>query len=585
MKKSIKKVFSLVLVFAMTMTLLGGCGKKSTEKNNESENNSATGTAEVTQAPAIDTSTVEEFTVLVTGSLATGFNWDNPVAEEITKRTGVKLVPEICVDDPDQRVALMLSSGQFTDLVLNVNSALNLMIDSGDAIQLDDLIETYGPDLKTFYGDKFNRIRHTDGNIYSFGVGASVQPIYTPGEYWNTGFFLQNQALINQNYPSIKTPTDFENVIKAELAQNPTTEDGQKKYGISFSTGDGFRYQFSLTQPANLVNGMPVNGDFVYNKDTDKVELAMKQDYMKEYIRWYNKMYNEGLVDPESFTQNTDTWVSKISAGRVIGVINGGWEFHSGVQALRDANKGNEAYMTFAPTLDPSTMQWSEQAGGDVAREGGFFITSACKNPAKLVNFFNFLASEEGQILTECGIEGVNYTIDANGNRVQAEADKTEQAKDSKGYALKTGVGLYARDYGEFVHQPYGWNTTNGQSLYFVDSTSAAAAYSPEEKATVAKYGFEFLTDPFPKTTDLPERPYGDLSSLNFGTDEDVLVAKQSFDDSKLPALAKAIMCPAADFDATWDEYMAELDDMGLDAYLEKANEALQARLTQWGVK
>lgn len=592
MKKSYKKVLSLVLVLLMTLTLVGGCASKKADPKEGDKKNDTTETIVEKEAgdaegvlPAVDTTKVEEFTILISGSLANSFNWDNPVAEEITRRTGVKLVPEIVVDDPDQRIALMLASGQYTDIVLNVNSALNQMIDSGDAVQLDELIDNYGPNIKAFYGDMYDRIRHTDGNIYSFGFGASTQGEYSPGTWWNVGFFVQNQALINQNYPSILTPEDFENVIRTELAQNPRTADGQQRYGLCLGTSDNFRFIFSILQPANLVNGLPVDGDFVYKEDTDKVELAMRQDYMREYIRWYNKMYNEGLIDPESFTQNYDTYVSKISAGRVIGLINGGWEFNGAIQALRDAGQGNNAYMAFDPVINPNTMKWSDLAGGIVANSGGFFITSKCKNPAKIVNFFDFLASEEGQILTEWGIEDVNYTIDANGYRVQTQADKDAQAADPMGYSQTTGVQLYARDYGQWLHQPYGVKTSNGQMLFNVDTSNADASFSQEEKDVLAKYGYKYFTEVYPSSMDLPARIYGDLGSLNTGTDEDVTVARQQFDDSKLPNLARAIMCAPDKFDATWDAYMKELDDINIDVYVQKANEALQARWKSWGVK
>lgn len=574
---------SLLLAGSMAAFTLMGCGSQGSTESAGSTETSQSESTEAAEASAIDTSEVDTYTVFLSGSAAAAFNWDNPVAEEITKRTGVRLQADIALEDPQQKIALMLASGEYDDLILNCEGSMEAMLGANAYVELDDLIDTYGPNIKDFYGDLYDRIRYTDGKIYGLGVGAGQTAALSPGFYYQVGYFLPNKTLQEQGYPEVKTLDEFEAVIRKDLEENPTTEDGQKRYGLSLVTSDGFRFQFSIEQPALLSNGYPLNGLYVVKDDMSGVELAYRQDFFKEYIRWYNKLYNDGLIDPESFTQNYDTYLAKVATGRVAGVIDGGWEFSSANQELRDSSNGELAYTGFPCTIKEG-MTWLGDQPGDVAQNGGFSITTACKNPEKLINFFNFLASEEGQILTEWGIEGVNYTIDSDGNRVRTAEDVAEEAKDATAYALKTGVKLYTRDINEWMHQPYGYKTSNGQSLISDDLDAVDQAFTDTEREVLSQYGAKYHTDMFPNPLDLEVRPYGQCDSLTYGTDEDVRVIKQRFDESRLPHLAEAIMCAPDEFDSVWDAYMQEIDEMDVDKMVDSVNTAFKDRLQQWNV-
>lgn len=535
---------------------------------------------------AIDTKTVDTYTVFISGSLAANINWDNPVAEEITKKTGVKLKFDIALGDPNQKISLMASSGQYDDIILNTDTSISAFVKLKTYVNLDPLIQKYGPNIKKFYGSLYNRLRYTtaDKSIYCFGIGGGFAPEITPGFYWNQGFWLQNDALKALGYPKIKTPTDFENAIKAYLKSHPTTPDGSKRYGITLPTSDGFRYQFSIVQPAAFVNGLPNNSDYYYNPYTKKVELAATQSYYKNYLKWYNKMYNEGLIDPESFTENYDAYASKVAQGRSVGLIDSYWQFSGPADQLRKGNKGGSLYTPFTPLVNPAKMKWMADQPGNVTQAGGFSITTSCKNPAKVVNFFNYLASEEGQILTEWGIKGVNYT-EANGLRVRKPQDITDQQKDPKAFGLKTGVQLYARDYGEWLHQPYGYKTANGQLLNSDDATHLTDAYNNVEKATLAKYNAKNFTDLFPKVSSMPVRSYGALDSLSVGLTDETKVAQKKLSDMRLQYIVKCVTCKPNEFDKSWQDYQNDLKAAGADKFIAELNASLTDRLKLWGLK
>ena len=47
---------------------------------------------------------------------------------------------------------------------------------------------------------------------------------------------------------------------------------------------------------------------------------------------------------------------------------------------------------------------------------GGWSIPTTTKNPEDIVKLADFLASREGKLLAQYGIEGRDYTLDAKGN-------------------------------------------------------------------------------------------------------------------------------------------------------------------------
>lgn len=55
-------------------------------------------------------------------------------------------------------------------------------------------------------------------------------------------------------------------------------------------------------------------------------------DTAVKYFKKLNEEYQKGIVDPESFTQSYDEYISKLSTGRVLGMID-----HGGISLTQQA--------------------------------------------------------------------------------------------------------------------------------------------------------------------------------------------------------------------------------------------------------
>jgi len=543
-----KRITSIVLILALSASLFLFSGASAVTKSSPKK---------------IDL-TPETFTVFIPQASASQPNWDDAVAKEITKKTGVILKYDVGVGDPMQKIALMEASGQYPDLILNQNDSMTTLVKANGLIKLDSLIDTYGPNIKKFYGSKYNRLKLSSDNphIYGFGTGGAINNT-VPGYYWNIGFQLQIAALKEQKYPKVSSLKDYENIIKAYVAKHPTI-DGKKTIGMSLITSDGWRYEISLGDPASYTTGIADNAEWYVDEKSGKVIMKYETPGVKTYFQWLNHMYNIGLLDPETFTQDYNTYLSKISSGRVVGLADGLWEINAAVANLKDAKKFDKTYVPFPILQNPKTQKWmAVQSDGSVA-SGGFSITTACKNPEKIVNFFNYLAGEEGQILKEWGILGVNYDI-VNGKRVRKPDQVAQDMKDGVAFTKATGVKLYARGVGEYLQHGYGAKDSKGQLISSEDPKAIAdQSFTVQEKNILQHYKAKTFTDLFPQASDFPDRAYGSAGGFQVGKTDETKVDWKKAQDCVLKDIAAAVLCKPEQFNASWQNFMNDLKDAGI---------------------
>ena len=147
------------------------------------------------------------------GSLDIKF--DDEIAQEITRRTGVRLeITAPMAGDEAQDIALMIAQDEYPDLMY-AKGSIDLLIGAGAVMPLDDLIEEKGDHLKAMYGDQLGRLRHTLANpstyhVGTFGVNDHI--LETSGTAQ-----IQMEVMRELGYPQLNTLTDFEQDIKTYI--------------------------------------------------------------------------------------------------------------------------------------------------------------------------------------------------------------------------------------------------------------------------------------------------------------------------------------------------------------------------------
>ena len=190
--------------------------------------------------------------------------------------------------------------------------------DQGIIIPLEGYIDAYMPNLKKVFDEYPEyRIMSTDanGHIWAFPwieqLGSEKTAIQTIGNMP----FINKKWLDFLNLPMPGTVDEFEQTL---IAFRDHASELQAQFGIEGSiipmsciVNDGDQ------DPAVLINGFGEGygdmdkGRHIAVTDDLKVICAATQPGYKDGIEWLHKLYTENLIDPEAFTQEWSTYVSK----------------------------------------------------------------------------------------------------------------------------------------------------------------------------------------------------------------------------------------------------------------------------------
>lgn len=545
-----KKIWALLLTAAMVAGLAAGCGGKKKESGSGS-----------TDENGVTTLT------FYNSDLQEDDPWTDPVAEILTEKTGVKLETDHPVGEDKERISLMIAEQKFPDMIYAKGDAGSL-IDAGVLIDMTDLIEEYGPNIKKMYGDEFDKLKHSEDDpaIYqlsSYQMGGT--------KYEDSGTAqVQFAVLKENNYEVPKSLDEFEKMIKDYLAAHPKTEDGMDMIGISLSASD-WHWMITLGNPSGYIaEGAPDNGQWLIDEDYNAT-YKFASEKVREYFQWLNRMYNEGILDPEFATQTHDDYIAKISSGRVLALFDTLWDYQDGEKILKQDGKLEQTYCGLPLGMDESvkvpTLMYQGLATGQ-----GVGITTSCENPEAAIKYLDYICSDEGQVLVNWGIEGTNYLVDEDGHRYR-EQDEIDASKNDKNYKKTTGVGFHSYPFPQYG---VGVEDSTG-STYTTDSRdSVIAEYNEEQKAACEAWGVEALLDIFPQPDEFETPDYSPVWAMSKPVEFDEIGNK--LDEIAQASLISCVMAKEADFDKTYDEMLSELEGSGMSEAAEMLTEIVKGK-------
>lgn len=576
MKWKTPKTFAAILL-ASTL-LIAGCGNSGNNNAANSGNTGNTGNTSTNSqnAPTEDTSPV---TFTFFGGDANP-NWNgmqDEVGKVITEKTGVTLDAEFDVGagGGESKVALMAASGDVPDLIF-AKGELSKLIDAGLILDLTDLIEEHAPNIKKIFGDNMNRLKYSneDPAIYSIVTNMGVDNQYFDA---TGGFEIQHRVLKELGYPEVRTLQDYENVLKEYYAKHPTI-DGQPTIPLTLSADD-WRIMITVTNPAFITTGAPDDGEYYVDPQTYEAKLHYKRAEEKEYFRWLNHMYNEGLLDKDTFVQKEDQYKAKIASGRVLGLIDQEWGYMDAENALKAAGKEDYTYAHFPVTLSEEYVDHSFQPAG--VDGYGIAITTECEDPVRAIKFLDWLASDEGQVLRNWGIEGKHYTVDADGTRVIPAEITERRMNDTANFTKETGLGNPAGMYAAMSAR-YGDGVKDSTGNYYTINfpEQIVELYSEAEKESLKAYNATTWKDLFPQESDFEPKEWGALYNMPVPTDGDYQVIAKKSQDIIRKRIPEAILAKEADFDKIYDAFIEELNKAGAEQMEAEYTELVKKRVS-----
>lgn len=566
-----RKVVSLMLVSAMVAGMLAGCGSDSgSSKGGSSTETGSAAEASSSGETADDADDKSPITFEYFNADGKNGNWDNPVAKAITEATGVTLdvsYPVASQGDAKEDVALMIANDEYPDMIYAKGSATDLY-QAGALIDMTDLIEKYGPNIKKMYGAEMEKLKWSqdDPGIYQLSYAGVNQKTLTTGGSCQ----IQWAALKENDYKYPKTLDEYEKMIKSYLAAHPKTEDGLDMIGITMSASD-WHWMITLGNPAGLIaDASPDNGQWIID-DEYNVHYKHVTDEEKEYFKWLCRMYNEGILDPNFATQTDDDYIAKVASGRVVAITDAEWHYSQCEATLVADGKVDQTYVGLPVTLREDQVEKALLYQGTTVG-WGIGITKSCEDPVRAIKFLDYLCSDEGQILYHWGIEGENYFLDDDGQPYRTD-EEVAKAQSDPDYAKNTGIDNYTG------FPIYGTGSYSEDGFPYTPTTkeSVIANYNTAEKEGCEAMGFEMLTDMFAQPEEFNLLPYSALWAYQQPQE---LAEKQTIlDEIAWPGLVKCVTGTEDEFDGNWESMVQELTDNGLADAEEAMTEFLATKL------
>ena len=314
---------------------------------------------------------------------------------------------------------------------------------------------------------------------------------------------------------------------------------------------DDWRY-FCLENPPQFVAGYPNDGKAIIDKDTLTAKNYNTIPEAKEYFKILNEQYAKGNIDPETFTSSYDQYISKISTGRVLGMVDQHWQFQNAENSLKQQGKDERTYVPLGLTIDPNVTE-HYRSKLEFNAGSGIGISTSCKDVEGALKVINDLLDPEVITMRSWGEKDVDYKVDENGKFYRTE-EQRDNSKNQDWVNANMCAYSYFPNYKGM--QADGINTI----LPGEQPEEFRATLSETDKKILDAYGYETFADflnPPPEENELWFPIYSYVNTLT--ADSAAGIASQKMDDIKKQWLPKVVMSGTSNFESTWNEYTTTL--------------------------
>ena len=530
---------AFILTTVMVSTLLGGCASGTTvQKIVSGKSGTDQSKEETTSASKYQTTygskkfnnvtiTVELFdrSNAPEGSTITDNRWTKYVNQEMNKvGINVEFVP-VPRSDEVTKMQAMMASGTSPDITVTYTYAYaQQYYDQGGIWDLSEFVDgdDQAKNLKKYLGNDVMDIgRNKDKSLYGIVARRATTA--------KSNLFIRKDWLDELGLAIPTTPDELHDCISKMVKENP--EGKSNVIGLTELQAWNLKMAFSqlLSDPVEyeISGGDSATGDY-YDKG------------MREYYRYMNKMYNEGLMDQEYYDKSEDDFKSDIVNGKQAFMeynVNGSVDVLRGSLMKTLQENDPKAEIVSIPAL--KNVNDGKQYSAGYA-EGGLICmcpkTADAEKVEACMTYLDWLSTTDGGYVLYHGLEGEHYKLTDN---IPVVIDSDYNSKDKDW--IRTDLFLVG-------NQGY-FNTVDE----FNECTSKEA---PGYEQYVIDNYQNALTG-----TVINDSTYTAPSASDLQTDVDLVR-----DEYRV----KVVTCSEADFDATYDEYMSQLEGVGIKTLIDE---------------
>lgn len=277
----------------------------------------------------------------------------------------------------------------------------------------DNVLDEYGPYIKKNMPDALKKNKEltktiTNGasdKLYGFGANVALNSkdhesfFYT----WDTRWDLYKKL----GYPKIKNLQDYHKMLKNMQKLCPSDDSGNKVYAVSLWPDWDDAMVMYVKAMATAYYGYDELALGLYDPTNGKYHDALEENgpYL-EMLKWFNDLYQDGLIDPDSMTQTYDEMIAKVqNGGTLFSIFN--YSGSLGYNTQEHTSAGKLMYCMKPEDASPIVYGMNTQGGDRV-----WSIGAKTEYPEKCMEIINYLATPEGRMTMEYGPKGYTWDYD-----------------------------------------------------------------------------------------------------------------------------------------------------------------------------
>ncbi|WP_104127728.1 extracellular solute-binding protein [Cryobacterium sp. Y57] len=455
---------------------------------------------------------------------------------ELTERTNVTLAPTVVpMSDYEQKRSLLVGAGKAPMIIPKTYPGQEqAYVSSGAALPVSKYLDLM-PNLsekidKWELEDSFDGLRQADGEFYLLpGLHEDVWQDYSVA--------FRTDIMDELGLEAPKDWNEFRDVLTAIKTVYPDSYPLSDRF-----KGDSLLNVVSMTYGSTAGWGWEAAS---WNPDDEKFEFTGATAEYREFVEYLHSLVEDGLVDPESFTQDDDSAIQKFVSGKSFAIS-------SNAQTL--VNDYRPAIIDTVPGATVAKLPLPAGPAGNVVAEStrlenGIMINADAlesENFTAMMQFIDWLwYSDAGAEFVKWGVEGITFDRGEDGKReLLADIDY---------------VGVHP---GATTHLQKDFGFAGGVFAYGGATELLESTFSDEEIA---------FQDVMKKKDVLPLAPPFPLEEAER---EQATLLETPLSDTAKQATLRFIL-GQRDL-SEWDDYVTELEGKGMDTYLDLVNSAYE---------
>ncbi len=472
---------------------------------------------------------------------------DSGIMAELEEKHGVDIVWDVYfnADWAEQKALLLGANNDLPDAFwgsITLNDT-DVTQNKPAFLELTDLIEANMPNLTKIFSEvpeMYAVSVDRNGEIYSLPKQLPLRPVV--GDL----MFINQTWLDNLGLEMPTNIDELETVLTAFVNDDPNGNGENDEYGYSYQESLDGALRHILLPFGTMVSRA---GNYMGMIDDAPVFMPIEDNY-KEAAIWYQGLYEQGLIDTEVFTQDGSLYDGKTKGedGALVG-ITFGW--------TADAQVGGTNMNDFAvvsPIAGPDGQRYAESDPSflDLSRNE-LILTINCEDPAKLLQWADEFYTDEVTLQTYYGSVSEGKITETDG--------QYELLIPDDGMSLDTSAWSFSfRDHGPKYMDPA-----------FYENVTLPTEQGDGVKLAMEDEVKEFAAETFPVVS------YTDEQNIELAT------LKTDITDYVENTFARWISDSSVDIEAEWADYLAQLDAMGLQRYIEIQTEAYDVYMENIG--